>query len=149
MTIFKTQHQAVQTLTKLLQAHGYDPADYDLVSIADEYHQQHDNYDVLEHPSTIWAAVFDNEQHKTTTPPAAFTPRDWDAPEYADIAPRDRFEISEGPASGGVESIWQPGWGVLLNLPPVGHTGDGLGVTISEATQLRDNLTVVLKQLGE
>ena len=80
--------------------------------------------------------------------PKNFTLRDWDQQQYDWVAPRDRFIIYDGPAVGGVESNWQPKWGVLIDLPQTGG-GDGLDLSIHEATQLRDSLTTVLEQLDQ
>src|SRR5699024_2170255 len=130
-----------ESVTKLLKAHGYDPAEYDVLTIAEEYRQETGGYEsIFANPSIVFAYV---DQQA----PQGFVLRDWDAPEHDDTAPRDRFVVADGPESGGVESNWQPGWGVLIDLPAVGHTGDGLGVSVEEARQLRDDLTAVLQQL--
>lgn len=147
MIMYTTQAQAIQTITKLLTAHGYDPQDYDVLTIADLYHQEQGNYDdILGNPSIVWNYL---NGINADALPASFAPRDWDKPEHNHVPPLDRFEVYDGPTIGGIKSNWQPGWGTLINLPWIGQTGDGLGVTIAEAKQLRDDLTAILEQLDQ
>lgn len=55
---YATQAQAVQAITGLLEAHGYNPADYDLSKIADEYRLETGGYEsIYDSISIVWAYV--------------------------------------------------------------------------------------------
>lgn len=83
-----------------------------------------------------------------TTAPTGFTERNWERDE-PNIAPRDRFELYDGPSSGGVSSRWQSDWGTELSLDGYDrlHPLDGLDIPIESARALRDDLTAVLDQI--
>lgn len=84
-----------------------------------------------------------------TAPPAGFTARDWDAPEHDDTAPRDRYEVYEGPAHGGVVAVWQPDYGVTVDVDHYCKEKGWLTMDLSEARRLHADLTKVLQQLGQ
>lgn len=50
--MFTTQAQTVQNITQLLKVHGYDPLNYDVLCIADEYRHAQGGYE-----SILWAYV--------------------------------------------------------------------------------------------
>lgn len=101
------------------------------------------------HQAATTEPLEEGSDMEQSTPPQNFIPRDWHTKEYDDTEPHDRFEIHDGPQQGGIETNWQPDWGVLLDLPPIGQAGDGLGTTIEEARRLRDSLNVILDALSD
>jgi hypothetical protein len=68
ITFFNTEQQTIESVTKLLTAHGYDPAEYDLEKIAADYLHEPGLYEsVYDNPGMVWAAVFDSEEYKIKT----------------------------------------------------------------------------------
>lgn len=60
--MYVTEQQAIQTITDLLRAHGYDPAQYNLLTIVEEYRLETGGYDdVLGNAHIVWAYV--DDQH--------------------------------------------------------------------------------------
>lgn len=148
--MYTTKTQAVQNVSKLLKAHGYDPAAYDLLSIADEYRQETGGYEsIFDNPGIVWAYVDQHHAPATDTPPANFVPRDWDAPEHADIAPRDRYEVYDGPEHGGVVAVWQPDDGVTVDVDHYCKEKGWLTMDLSEAKRLHADLTKVLAKIDQ
>lgn len=62
-----TQTRTVQNISALLRAHGYDPVQYDLLSIAEKYRRKQGGHkSIFEHPEIVWTHV-DNHQITTVT----------------------------------------------------------------------------------
>ncbi|MDN5731193.1 MAG: hypothetical protein L0I94_06815 [Yaniella sp.] len=56
--MYITENQAVQNVSRLLKAHGYDPAEYDVLTITEEYRQETGGYEsIFENPEIVWAYV--------------------------------------------------------------------------------------------
>lgn len=65
-TLYNTEQQTIESVNKLLTAHGYDPAEYDVPAIAADYLHEPGLYDsVFDNPSMAWANI--KEQHQTAT----------------------------------------------------------------------------------
>lgn len=77
-----------------------------------------------------------------------FQPVDW-ANDHPDVAPEDRFDMTEGPSRGGVETSQSPNFPVLVHVDGYAGPGEGLSMSIHAAKQLRDDLTAVLDQLED
>lgn len=150
IVFYNTKQQTIDSVNELLTAHGYDPAEYDAEKIAENYMHKPGLYNsVFENPSMVWPYVDQHHAPATDTPPANFVPRDWDAPEHADIAPRDRFEVYDGPTHGGTTTHWEPDHGVGINVDGYCDVGQGITMRIDVARRLRDDLTKVLAKIDQ
>ena len=65
-TFYNTEQQTIESVTKLLTAHGYDPNEYDVEQIAADYLHEPGLYNsVYANPSYVWSNL--KEQQLTAT----------------------------------------------------------------------------------
>lgn len=117
---------------------------FNIEAIVKEFHHKFGHYDI---PSvnihSFWGIV---SRHNLTFPDAPFEPRDWDAPEHAGVSPHYRYEIADGPTSGDVAAVWQPGWGINIEIA-IEPCGKNIGIPLNDARRLLDDLKQVLDEI--
>jgi len=144
----KTYNDALEAVQRITR-NGYPHQQFNIAAIVKDFHHRFGHYDITAaeiSSHTFWAIA---EKHNLTLPEGPFNDRDWDAPEYAHISPRDRYEVADGPAQGDVTSVWQPGFGITIDLPRLGPHGDGLGVSLTDARRLLQDLQTVINKIDQ
>lgn len=83
----------------------------------------------------------------TITAPAGFTPRNWDAPQFSDVATVDRTAVYDGPTTGSLETVWDPAHGVIIDADGYCTEGQWMVLDLGGAKRLHADLTALLEQL--
>ncbi|OAV62571.1 hypothetical protein [Enteractinococcus helveticum] len=85
----------------------------------------------------------------TITAPAGFTPRNWDAEKYRSLEPEERYEVYDGPTTGGLESWHEADQDIKIDVDHYCLEGQWMVLDLAGAKRLHADLTALLEQLEQ